>query len=123
MKIYIGEDSPIEQKLLEAVLLGVPDVHFFGDGLSLYRAVFQEPPNLVITDILMPGLQGLALCKLVRGHQRLRSVPILCISSITEGDVAERALAAGADAFLAKPLEVPRFEAIVTELLERSLLT
>lgn len=121
MRIYVGEDSPVEQKLLSALLLGVPEVQFFRDGLSLYRAILEEPPQLVITDLLMPGLYGLALCKLVRGHRRLRSVRILCISSITEADVGERALAAGADLFLSKPLDPLAFENAVTDLLERAL--
>ena len=122
MRIFVGEDSPVEQQLLSAILSGLPEVYFFPDGLSLYQAVLTQQPSLVITDILMPRLTGLALCKLVRGHSRLQSTRILCISSITEPHIRERSLSAGADAFLPKPIDVLNFEGVVTRLLEETLL-
>lgn len=110
MKIYVGEDSPIEQKLLKALLDNEGEVRFFADGLELYRAITVSPPDLVITDILMPRLHGLALCRLLRQSLDYESIKILCISSITDATIEQRSVAAGADLFVPKPLNVGKFE-------------
>jgi CheY-like chemotaxis protein len=62
-------------------------------------------PNLVLLDIAMPGQDGIELCKLLKKDPSTRAVPIFVISARPGREVVERALAAGAEAFIRKPFE------------------
>lgn len=118
-KIYIAEDEPSQVELMRAALSEQKncDITFFTDGLKLYEHVQDDPPQLLILDIILPSLSGLAVCGLLKFHDRYGKIPILVVSSITESDLRERVLEMGADAFLQKPLPVDEFLKQVTRLL------
>lgn len=88
-------------------------VRFFDDGYSALDAVRREPPRLVVTDVLVPKLDGLTLCRLIKGDAALRGVKVVILSVIS---AEERARQSGADAFLAKPIERDRITAVVRTL-------
>lgn len=91
------------------------------DGLEAFNLAKQERPDLVISDVSMPLMNGLDFCRLLRADSELRSVPILLISALqkdTESVVA--GLRAGADDYLEVPFDSTRLVAKVSRLLERS---
>jgi PAS domain S-box-containing protein len=91
------------------------------DGVEAFDIARLEHPDLVISDVSMPRMDGLELCRLVRGDSDLRSVPILLVSGLqkdTETMVA--GLRAGADDYLEVPFDSTRLVAKVSRLLERS---
>src|SRR5829696_64273 len=88
------------------------------EGLTLAR---RERPDLVISDVSMPRMNGLAFCREMRADAELKSVPILLVSALekdTESAVA--GLQAGADDYLEIPFDSARLVAKVSRLLERS---
>jgi CheY-like chemotaxis protein len=89
------------------------DVEFADDGEAALEQARNAPPALVVTEILIPKLDGLALCRRVRDDERTRHVPVL-VFTILAAEV--RALEAGASAFLRKPLVDSIFVAAVQEL-------
>lgn len=105
MRIAVTEDSLAQQALFRSVLDGVDDLSltFFKDGLEAYRALLEDPPDLLITDILLPGLEGLALVRLLKFQPRFRELPVLVSSSVTDSDINEQVRRAGGNAFLPKP--------------------
>ena len=105
--IYIAEDQPLQTALLRAVFKEEKkyQVEFFSDGLELYLAVQESPPDMLVLDIIMPSLSGLAITRLLKFHEKFSNIRILVMSSITEADILEKATKAGADAFLPKPFE------------------
>jgi CheY-like chemotaxis protein len=107
--LYIAEDDPIQQKIIGSVLKSYEPV-FFSDGLDLYQKVQEEPPALLILDIIMPSLTGLAITRLLKFDDDYRDIPIIIVSSITESDIEERAMAAGADGFLPKPVNMTKLK-------------
>ena len=119
-RIYIAEDTPEDALLLEAVLEheGTREIRFFDNGLELYRAVRRDPPNLLILDIILPGLGGLAITRLLKLHDHYRHLPILVSSSIIEADIRDQVRNAGADTFLPKPYDPEQMDREVTRLLE-----
>ena len=119
-RIYIAEDTPEDALLLEAVLEheGSREIRFFDNGLELYRAVRRDPPNMLILDIILPGLGGLAITRLLKLHDHYRHIPILVSSSIIEADIRDQVLRAGADTFLPKPYDPEQMDQEVTRLLE-----
>jgi CheY-like chemotaxis protein len=89
-------------------------VAFADDGESALERARAELPALVVTEILIPKLDGLALCRRLREDPLTRDVPVL-VFSILSAQV--RASEAGADAFLRKPLVDSTFLAAVQELI------
>lgn len=89
------------------------DVEFADDGESAFERTLLAPPALVVTEILVPKLDGLALCRRLRDDARTLRVPVL-VFSILSAEV--RALEAGAGAFLRKPLVDSTFVAAVQKL-------
>lgn len=118
-RIFIAEDTPEDALVLEAVLARTEgrQVRFFSDGLELYRTVRRDAPDLLILDIILPGLGGLALTRLLKLHDHTRHIPIVVSSSIIDPDIRERVTRAGADAFVPKPFDPDEMEREVSLLL------
>ena len=88
-------------------------VNFADDGYSALDSVRAKPPALVITDILIPRLNGLSLCRLLKGDLQTSVVPILVYSELDSEALAREA---GANAFTKKPIEKIRLLDLVRSL-------
>ncbi len=88
-------------------------VEFADDGQVALERALLAPPALVITEILIPKLDGLALCRRLREDPRTRHIPIIVFSILA---ASQRASEAGATAFLRKPLVDSIFVAAVQDL-------
>jgi two-component system response regulator MprA len=88
-------------------------VEFADDGQDALERALATPPTLVVTEILLPRLDGLALCRRLREDSRTRGIPVIVFSILA---AAQRASEAGATAFLRKPLTDSIFVAAVQEL-------
>jgi CheY-like chemotaxis protein len=86
-------------------------VEFADDGLAALERALREPPAVVVTEILLPKLDGLTLCRRLREAPPTRDVPVIVFSILA---AAGRAAEAGAGAFLRKPLVESTFVAAVT---------
>ena len=81
------------------------DVLLEPDGELGYRTAVDRQPDIILLDIMMPGIDGITLCGILKEKQETRHIPILMLTAKTlVGDV-ERAFAADADDFIAKPFE------------------
>ncbi|HXT17599.1 MAG TPA: response regulator [Gemmatimonadaceae bacterium] len=89
-------------------------VEFADDGQSALDRVRLDAPALLITEILIPRIDGLTLCRLVRSDPAIGGVPVMIFSILA---AAARATDAGAAAFLRKPLVESTFLAVITEVL------
>jgi two-component system chemotaxis response regulator CheY len=109
-KILVVEDTEDARELLVCALeLEGFTVISTGDGYSAVELAQADRPDLVITDINMPNMDGIQMIKMMRGLPALKDLPILVISAYQSGIVKE-ALIAGANASMKKPLE---FESLI----------
>jgi DNA-binding response OmpR family regulator len=83
------------------------------DGYEALDRARSTTPGLIVTEILVPRLNGLALCRLIKGDPALIKTKVLVFSEL---EAQARALQAGADAFIVKPLEKSEFLDIVRKL-------
>lgn len=90
-------------------------VEFADDGNAALERVRKIVPDILVTEILVPTLDGLALCRRVKADPRTRDVAVLVFSILSAGD---RAREAGADAFVRKPLAEHTLVGTVKALLE-----
>lgn len=119
-RIYVTEDSPTQALRVRQILKFVPDteVKFFNDGLAAYQAVLLNPPDLLLLDLILPSLHGLAVARLLKFHEEYASLKILIFSSITEQDLGQVVALTGANGFLRKPFEAEDLLYEVCRLLE-----
>ena len=89
-------------------------VHFVDDGESALEVARMLAPAIIITEILVPKLDGLALCRRLRATPETKDIPVLVFSLLA---AERRALDAGADSFLKKPLAEHRLVEVARELL------
>lgn len=80
------------------------DVYIVLDGRKAIEEAETHRPDLIIVDIVLPGLNGLKVCQALKANPLTAPIPVLVFSAL---DLRDRALASGADAFLLKPLEEP----------------
>ena len=74
------------------------------DGLDALRKLEQSRPDLLILDVMMPGLDGLSVCRQVRTQADLRDLPIIMLSAKTDFKSIQQGLEAGASQYLTKPI-------------------
>ncbi|MGY1641390.1 response regulator transcription factor [Geodermatophilus sp. SYSU D00703] len=86
------------------------------DGTAALTAARAEPPDLAVLDVSMPGASGLEVCAALRAEPGTAAVPVLLLSAGASPDDVARGLAAGADAYLAKPFSVAGLVARIRDL-------
>lgn len=87
------------------------------DGESGFQNAVNEKPNLILSDILMPKLDGFALMEKLKSHLDTRDTPVIIVSGIGESDSIRKAQALGATDYLIKPLSLGDLTTFVTRYL------
>lgn len=119
-KILIVDDDPSTLALEERILQreGYQVLIAF-NGLQALREAMAEEPNLIILDIMLPGMDGFEICECLRNRQETSNVPVLVLSAKGSEVDKTAALESGADAYLAKPVSVSRLIGQVKDMLAR----
>jgi two-component system, cell cycle response regulator DivK len=117
-KILIVEDNALNIKLFCDLLAAhghQPEA--VTDSRQAIDAAHAFSPDLVITDIQLPHVTGLDLIRLMRADERLADIPIMAVTAYAARGDEERIRAAGAQAYVSKPISVMKFAQTVDELL------
>ncbi len=119
MRLLVVDDDPSVREALALVLeLNAFEVSTAGDGREAIRALSLEAPDAVILDVLMPGLDGLEVCRRIRASGD--RTPVLMLTARTEVSERVAGLEAGADDYLAKPFAREELIARLRALLRRT---
>lgn len=104
-KILIADDNEQNVELLEAYLAGLDcDIAIAVDGQDTLDKVASFQPDILLLDVMMPKLSGFEVCQKLKGEEATRRIPILMITALNEQGDIERAVDAGTDDFLSKPV-------------------
>jgi len=105
-KILCVDDEPLNLELLEALLTpaGYEVLRAESGGKAL-AAIRAESPDLVLLDVMMPGLSGYDVLKQIRGDKTIRDIPVVMVTALKEVEDRVNALEAGCDDFISKPFE------------------
>lgn len=104
-RILIAEDTPQAAELLEAFLADTDyEIAFATDGEQTLQKVAAWKPDLILLDVMMPRISGFEVCKRLRGDPATHDVAILMITALDQHSDVERAVEAGTDDFLSKPI-------------------
>lgn len=117
-RVYLGEDTPAQALFMKGVLSqgGALDITTHGDGLDLLLSIQENPPDLVVSDIVLPTLDGVALAQILKFHEETRNIPLILVSALGE-EYRQNLQELGVDAFIPKPLSVPFLRETVARLL------
>ena len=117
-KILIVEDNALNIKLFCDLLAAHGhEPEAVTDSRNALEAARSFSPDLVITDIQLPHVSGLELIHMIRSDEKLAGVPIMAVTAYSARGDEERIRAAGAQAYVSKPISVARFAQTVDELL------
>jgi two-component system alkaline phosphatase synthesis response regulator PhoP len=104
-RVLIADDNPQGVELLEAYLTGSDyDVAIAADGEETLRKVKQWHPDLILLDIMMPKISGFEVCKRLRGDPEAKDTAIVMITALDQQSDIDRAVDAGTDDFVTKPI-------------------
>ena len=104
-RILIADDNPQGVELLEAYLAGGDwDIRTAADGEETLHQVRDWQPDLILLDIMMPKISGFEVCKRLRADPKSRDIAVLMITALDQPSDIERAVEAGTDDFVTKPI-------------------
>jgi CheY-like chemotaxis protein len=113
-RILIVDDDP---RLLHVVsmYLGIEgyDVTTAADGEEALHCVEVSPPDLILLDVMMPGMDGLEACRRLKSDPGTRSIPVLMFTALSREEDIEEGRIAGADRFINKPFSLIGLEAVI----------
>ncbi|MCH5670785.1 response regulator transcription factor [Streptomyces gilvus] len=117
--LIADDDADIRDLVAFKLTQGGHQVTVAPDGMAALKAVREEPVDLALLDIRMPGMSGLDVCRELRAAPETATLPVILITARSqEGDV-EVGFAAGADDYIIKPFSPRELSSRVTALLNR----
>jgi DNA-binding response OmpR family regulator len=104
-RILIADDDPLGAELLEAYLSEIDcELRTANDGEQTLQLVASWKPDLILLDVMMPRISGFEVCKRLRGNPSTRDIAILMITALDQASDMDRAVEAGTDDFVSKPI-------------------
>lgn len=118
MKIVLADDNADMRAYVQRLLSAHYEVIAVKDGQEALAAVAQSRPDLVLSDVMMPNLDGFGLLKALRSDKKLADIPIILLSARAGEEARVEGLQSGADDYLIKPFSAPELLARVRGILQ-----
>jgi len=121
-RILIVDDDKEMVRMLSRALKHANSTYetaFAYDGFEVGRQLLVFQPDVVILDIMLPGLNGFRVCQSIRSDETTGNVKILAITGYDSPEVRQKILESGADCYMPKPLEIKKLTEKVATLLKR----
>ena len=118
-KILVVDDEEQNLRLMEAMLIPLDyEVILARDGMEALKKVRKIPPDVILLDIMMPKMDGFEVARRLKEDEGTKIIPIVMVTALRETEDRVKALEAGADDFLAKPVDKTELRARVGSLLK-----
>jgi DNA-binding response OmpR family regulator len=104
-RILIADDDPQGAELLEAYLAGAAyELRTSADGEETLRTVQDWKPDLILLDVMMPKISGFEVCKRIKSNPTTSGIVVLMVTALDQPSDIDRAVEAGTNDFLTKPI-------------------
>jgi putative two-component system response regulator len=121
--IVVDDYAPNANGMRDLLAVAGYSVRVANSGVDALRLVTEDPPDLVLVDVIMPGMSGVELCRELKTRSGTRLTPIVLVTGSNDRNYRMAGLEAGADDFLAKPVDVQELRTRVRSLLRVKQLT
>jgi DNA-binding response OmpR family regulator len=119
-RILVAEDDADIRELIRFKLVQAGfAVTAVGDGSSVLERARADPPDLLMLDVMLPGMRGTEVCAALRGEAATADLPIMLLTARAQESEIEQGMASGADAYVVKPFSPRDLVDRVTGLLDR----
>ncbi len=117
--LIVDDEKDVLDLLTEVMLSGEEELEVAGaeNGVDALLKIGQRSPDLLILDIVMPGMNGIEVCRKLKTGATTKNLKIVAITGDHDPAVQDRALAAGADLFYTKPFDMMKFRADCIQLI------
>jgi two-component system cell cycle response regulator len=120
MKILVAEDSLTQATLMKLALQRRGyEVVLARDGIEAIKKAWQESPDLVVSDVVMPRLNGYQVCRLLRDDHATARIPVILLTSLDQRQDAFWGLKSGADKFITKGGDIPALVGEIHDFMEQ----
>ena len=118
--ILIVDDSRTTLEVIKVHLMSLGyEFVSAANAADAYELARQLHPDVIISDLAMPVMNGIELCQRIRADPELQTIPFVVVTAKKEDHIRRDAFAAGVDGFVRKPIEPARLRLLVTELINR----
>ncbi len=123
-RVLIADDNDQNRELLDAYLADEDyQILMARDGEETLQVVREQQPDLILLDIMMPRMSGYEVCEKLKSDSEFSGIPVLVVTALNEMGDIEKAVAAGCDDFLTKPVNQLELKTRIRSLLKVSHLT
>lgn len=105
--VLVVDDEPFNLSLMDEILNRSYNVLKAGSGPEALELAFADPPDLILIDVMMPGMDGFEVCRQLKGNAATMHVPVIFITAKNEIKDEELGFSVGASDFIHKPISVP----------------
>ena len=120
-RVLIVEDNPLNMKLFSAMVGSQGyDVLQATDGPGGLDLAHRQHPDLIIMDVQLPGMSGLEVTSSLKADEATQNIPVIATTAYALRGDEERIRASGCDAYMAKPIAISEFLALIETLLSRA---
>ena len=117
--VLVVDDEPMARTLIRLMLVRAGfEVIEARDGFAALEKLESDSADIMILDVMMPGMDGFAVCETVRQESALQNLPIIMLSAKTDQESVSKGLQVGADKYLTKPISPEDLTRHVKDLLE-----
>lgn len=118
--VVADDDADIRDLVVFKLQQSGHEVVAVGDGLAAVAACQAETPDLVVLDVMMPGMSGIETCRTLRLDPAMARIPVILLTARAQEADIEQGFNAGADDYVVKPFSPRELAARVTAVLQRS---
>lgn len=117
IQILVIDDSPEVLKLMKMLLADEFDLELAPSAEEGLRILKKKSPDLVLCDVMMPGMDGHAFCRKVKSDETLKHIPVILVTARTGADMIAEGIESGADDYISKPFDSVELKARIHSLL------
>ena len=117
--IMIIDDDPSMLWFVTEIFVGAYNVVSLGSAEEALKQLGIQLPDLIISDVMMPGMDGMSFAKKIKSDKLLSRIPLILLSALNNIDEQTRGIESGAEAYITKPFNVEYLEKVVRRLLQR----
>ena len=118
-KVLIVEDDPDNRSLvMKCLSKGDYEIYEARHGIEALEKVEELTPDLVILDIVLPGISGYEVCEKIRQSEKSSDVPVIVITSQHGVEIKRQSMEAGANEFVTKPFSIGKISKVIRKVLD-----